>query len=65
MEPGGNSSSPRRRAPLRPLPVRISLTEDDIAAARAPESIVLEPPDMADEADPQVRAVVIQIETDN
>lgn len=45
-----------------PFQVYVTLRPEDLEAARAPESVVLDAPDMAYEADPQVRTVVVQIE---
>lgn len=48
--------------PGDPFQVVIVLTENDVEKARAPESIVLDAPEMGYDADPQVRTVVIQID---
>lgn len=47
--------------PGDPFQIILTLTEHDIQAAKAPESIVLDNPDAGYEADPQVRTVVVQI----
>lgn len=47
--------------PGDPFEVTLTLTGENITAARAPESIVLDASDVACEADPQIRTVVVQV----
>lgn len=47
--------------PGDPFQIVLTLTDRDVADARAPESFVLDAPDMGYEADPQVRTVVVQV----
>ncbi len=49
--------------PGDPFQVILALTDNDVADARAPGSIVVEP-DMGYGADPQIRTVVVRIADD-
>ncbi|MDQ6937516.1 MAG: hypothetical protein M3140_07365 [Actinomycetota bacterium] len=51
--------------PGDPFQVRLVLSEDDVNRARAPESLVLDPPDVSYDADPQIRTVIVQISDDS
>ena len=51
--------------PGDPFQVIVALTDKDVEHAQAPESVVFDVPEMAYEADPQIRTVVVQIETDD
>jgi hypothetical protein len=46
-----------------PFQILLTLTDRDIADARAPESIVVEP-DIGYGADPQIRTVIVQVADD-
>ncbi len=47
--------------PGDPCQIVVTLSEDDVKRARAPESIVLDVSAMSYNADPQIRTVVVQI----
>ena len=47
--------------PGDPFQVVVALTQADINAARAPESIVIDVAEMGYGADPQIRTVVVQV----